>query len=418
MRRARQQGIVIALRSKQDRIADESAHRSRVLRRDLAPLAWLGLRSRPIRTLLSATGVALGIATMIAVLGISSSSRAQLLAQIDTLGTNLLTVTPGQSFSGQGVTLPVSAPAMIRRIGPVLGASGIGEVNANVYRNDRISPANTNAVTVYTVQPGLLTTLQATLAHGEFLNRAAINFPAVVLGAAAAAALGIDDVNHAQVWLGHRWFTVVGVLRPIGLAPELDRSALIGLPIARRAFGATAAPVEIYVRAQPVSVGAVRDVLPATVYPAAPQDVAVANPSDALTARADAAAAFESLFLALGAVALVISGVGITNIMVIAVLERRNEIGLRRALGATRIHIGAQFFAESALLALVGGVAGSTLGVLSTHAYATARGWDTTIPPTALAGALTVAVIVGTVAGAYPALKAARLTPLEALRSR
>jgi putative ABC transport system permease protein len=384
---------------------------------DTWPLALLGLASRPARAALSALGVALGIATMVAVLGISSSSRAQLVAQIDALGTNLLTVAPGQSFDAQTVTLPPAAPAMVARVGPVIGASAIGDVNAQVYRNNRISPANTNAITVYAADTSLLRTLQGQLARGTFLDAATVRYPAVVLGPDAAAALGIDRADGTvQVWLGSRWFSVIGILRPLPLAPELDRTALIGYPVAERLLHATSAPVEIYVRANPASIAAVASVLPATADPAAPQDVSVADPVAALTARADAASAFQGLFLALGAVALLVGGIGIANVMVIAVLERRGEIGLRRALGARRLHVAVQFAAEATLLAGCGGVAGAVLGGFSTTVYAAARHWDAVVPVPVLLGAVAVALLVGGAAGLYPALRAARLVPAQALR--
>jgi putative ABC transport system permease protein len=238
---------------------------------DTWPLAILGLASRPARAALPAVGVALGIATMVAVLGISSSSRAQLVAEIDTLGTYLLTVAPGRSFDGQTVTLPPAASAIVARIGPVIGASAIGDVNAQVYRNNRISPANTNAITVYTADTSLLRTLQGQLARGTFLDAATARYPAVVLGVDAAAALGIDRADGTvQVWFGNRWFSVIGIMRPLPLAPELDRTALIGYPVAQRLLHATAAPVQIYVRANPASIAAVAAVLPATADPAAP----------------------------------------------------------------------------------------------------------------------------------------------------
>ena len=380
----------------------------------------MGLRGRPVRTVLSATGIALGVATIVSVLGISNSSRAQLMAQIDSLGTNLLTVSAGQSFSGQTVSLPATAPSMVRRVGPVLGASAIGDVGSsvNVYRNDHISAANTNAISVYAAQDTLLATLQGELASGRFLNGANVNFPVTVLGTSAAAALGIDSADGGDVvWLGGRWFTVIGILQPLTLAPELDRSALVGYPMARRALGFDGAPAEIYVRTDPAQMSAVEGVLAATVDPAAPQDVAITNPSDALIARADAASAFQGLFLALGGVALVVGGVGVANVMVIAVLERRGEIGLRRALGARRVHVAVQFVSESVLLAGLGGTSGAVLGTVATSAYAALRHWSTSIPLYALAGAVAAAVLVGAVAGLYPASRAARLSPTEALRA-
>ena len=390
---------------------------SRLLARDVGSLAVLGLRSRPARAVLSATGIALGIATMVGVFGISSSSRAQLVAEIDALGTNLLTVTPGQSFSGQPMTLPATAPAMVRRIGPVIGAAAIGTVNANVYRNDRIAAVNTEASTVYAADTDLLATLQGRLAAGSFLSPATSRFPAVVLGATAASALGIDRAGGSvQVWLGSHWFSVVGILEPLPLAPELDRTALIGFSVAGHLLRSPGSPVEIYVRTNPASVAAVAGVLAATADPAAPQDAAVANPADVLTARADASAAFQSLFLGLGAVALLVGGIGIANVMVIAVLERRGEIGLRRALGASRAHIGAQFVAEAALLAVSGGAAGAVLGALATTIYASARHWSTVVPAPVLLAAIGIALALGAVARLYPALRAARLAPAEALR--
>lgn len=392
--------------------------RSRLRAGDVIGLSVLGSRARPLRTFLSGGSIAVGIATMVAVFGISTSSRAQLVAEIDALGTNLLTVTPGQSFSGQAVTLPTTAPAMIRRIGPVLGAAAIGDVTANVYRNPHVSAANTNAITVYATPTNLLQTLQGRLAAGAFVNAATSRLPAVVLGAGAASALGIDRASlGSPVWLGHQSFAVVGILQPLVLAPELDRSALIGYPIAERALRADGAPVEIYVRTDPASVDAVKSVLAATTDPAAPQNVAISNPSDALTARAAAAAAFQGLFLALGAVALLVGGIGIANVMIIAVLERRTEIGVRRALGATRTHITAQFVGESALVALLGGSAGAIIGGFVTAVYAASRDWNATVPMSVLVGAVGIALALGVVAGSYPARKAARLAPTEALRA-
>ena len=392
--------------------------RSRLRPGDVLGLARQGLGGRPLRTVLSAAGVALGVATMVSVLGISSSSRAQLLAQIDALGTNLLAVTPGQAFSGQNVTLPKQATAMIAGIGPVQSASAIADVNAHVYRNDRISAANTNAITVYAAQPTLLRTLRGRLVSGRFLTGATEHLSAVVLGAGAASALGVDRSDGSvQLWLGNRRFSVVGILEPLQLAPELDRAALIGLPVAQSLFRADASPAEIYLRADPTNVNAVRSVLAATAYPAAPQDVAIANPSDALTARAAASAAFESLFLGLGAVALLVGGVGIANVMVIAVLERRNEIGLRRAIGAKRRHISMQFMAEAALLSLLGGAAGAALGGATAAVYASLRHWSAVVPLPALAAAVCAALAVGAVAGLYPAVTAAHLAPSEALRA-
>jgi putative ABC transport system permease protein len=392
--------------------------RSRLRVGDLAPLSVLGLRGRPVRAALSATGVAIGVATLVAVLGISASSRAQLIAQIDALGTNLLIVTPNNGFSGQTATLPAQAPAMISRIGPVSADAATSDLTTTVYRNTLIPTVNSQAITVKAADVNLMTTVQARLWSGRFLNEATARLPAVVLGHDAAAALGIDRGDGSEaVWLDRRWFDVVGVLAPVALAPELDRAALIGFPVAHQLLHRQAPPTAIYVRTEPTSVGAVESVLAATADPAAPQNAAVTNPSDALTARADASAAFQSLFLSLGGIALLVGGIGIANVMVIGVLERRGEIGLRRAMGARRVHVGLQFLCEAAAISVAGGTAGALLGALAVTVYATIRSWGTSVPPTVLAGAVGVALAVGAVGGLYPAWRAARLSPAEALRS-
>jgi putative ABC transport system permease protein len=400
------------------RARDEGGEASRLRPADVISLAALGLRGRPVRAVLSALGIALGVATMVAVLGISSSSRSQLVAEIDALGTNLLTVTPSSLFGNGPTTLPNTAPAMIARIGPVLADSAIGAVPGGVYRNRLIPSVNTNAISIYSATPGLLGTVEGQLDAGAFLNGATEHFPTVVLGADAASALGVDSSSIGTgLWLGGHDFTVVGILDPVALAPELDRAALIGVPIAEQLFRAGRSPVEVYVRTDPTSVSAVSAVVPATADPSAPQNVAVSNPTDALVARADASAAFEGLFLALGGVALLVGGVGIANVMVISVLERRGEIGLRRALGATRRQVAVQFLAEAVLLSALGGLAGALLGGAATELYSSLRHWTATVPPVALVGACALATVIGGIAGLYPSLRATRLSPTEALRS-
>jgi putative ABC transport system permease protein len=385
---------------------------------DLLRVGSVGLRTRRLRTGLSGLGIAIGIAAMVAVLGISSSSKADLLAQLDRLGTNLLTVSPGQTLFGEDASLPKESVGMIGRIGPVESVSATGTVPASVRRSDLIPAQQTGGIAVRAARSDLLGVLGGAVRSGKFLDAATERYPAVVLGSVAAERLGIDRADPSVlVLVGDQWFTVVGILEPVALAPEIDRSALMGFPVAESLLGFSGNPTTIYTRSAEEFVDAVRDVLPATANPANPEEVKVSRPSDALAAQAATKTAFTALLLGLGAVALLVGGVGIANVMVISVLERRPEIGLRRALGATRGQIRTQFLSESLLLSVLGGVAGAGLGAAVTWAYASSRDWTVVVPALSLAAALGAALAIGGVAGLYPAVRAARLSPTEALRS-
>jgi putative ABC transport system permease protein len=393
---------------------------SRLLPRDVLAVGSIGLRTRKLRAGLSAIGVAIGIASMVAVLGISASSQAELLDTIDALGTNLLTVQPGQSFIGGGdSTLPVSSRARLSQMNGVQGTASLYTVaGATVRRTSFVDPQQTSGITVYGADLTLPRTLSATLASGTFLTRTTAQFPAVVLGGVAAQRLGLTDVAaRPMVWIGERYYAVVGILAPVTLDPGIDRAALVGLAHAQEDWDADATPAKVYLRADEPRLAAVRALLGATANPQNPEEVEVSRPSDALEAKAASEGTFTSLLLGLGAVALLVGGVGIANVMVISVIERRSEIGLRRALGATRRHIGAQFLTESLLLSALGGVAGALLGAAVTATYATSQGARIVVPPEAVGGGIVAALLIGVVAGLYPALRAARLSPTEALRT-
>lgn len=389
---------------------------ARLSTRDVARVGLAGLRTRPLRVVLAALGVAIGIAAMVSVVGIATSSRADLDRQLARLGTNLLRVAPGKTLFGADSSLPDDAVGMIGRIGPVTSVTATGSVSANVYRNDHVPAGETGSIAVLAGRTDLLGTVGASIASGSWLNAASANFPAVVLGSRAAARLGIGSASSdILVWLGGHWFGVVGVLAPVPLAPELDGSALIGWPVAQSLLGFDGHPTTVYTRTRDDAVTAVQAVLAATANPEHPNEVEVSRPSDALTARAAANSTLSALLLGLGAVALLVGGVGVANTMVISVLERRAEIGLRRSLGATRGQIRLQFLVESLLLAALGGAAGAVLGIGVTTGYAAVQGWPSVVPAWATGGGVLATIVIGMIAGLYPAWRAARLSPTEAL---
>jgi putative ABC transport system permease protein len=396
--------------------------------RDGLRVASAGLRSRPLRAALSALGIAIGTAAIVAVLGLSASSQAGLLAEIDRLGTNLLTVEAGQSLTGGEAQLPLEAPARISHLEDVRPPADTGLMkDEHVYRNPLIPVGNTGGLEVRAAGLNLLSVLGTGVARGRWLNAGTAREPVAVLGAAAARQLGIDRVFPDQrIWLGHQWFNVAGILKPSPLAPDVDSSALVGYPAAQRYLGYVSLvrgeekpgpPSSIYVRAATGHEVAVQSLLAQTANPESPSEVNVSQPSDVLTARAAAAGAFDSLFLGLGVVALIVGAVGVANIMIISVLERRSEIGLRRALGATQGQIRTQFLAESILLALAGGVAGVVAGVAATAVYASAKHWALVIPAEAWAGGIASAILIGALAGLLPAVRASRMPPTVALRT-
>jgi putative ABC transport system permease protein len=389
---------------------------------DLAGLTSVGLRTRKLRAALSALGIAIGVAAIVAVLGLARSSQAGLLDEINRLGTNLLTASNGQTFSGATAELPVAAPGMVARLPGVTAVQDVGTVsNVNAYRSPLITPIHTNALSVDAATLNLPAVSGTSIAQGAYLNPATATEPVAVLGYAAAQRMGFDRVWPGErIWVGGMWFSVTGILNPDLYAPEIDSAILIGFPAAEKFLGFDGHPSEIYVRTTPneqAVTTAVDNLLAAQANPDNPSQVDVSQPSDALTAAADAKGALDTLFLGLGAVALLVGAIGVANIMIISVLERRQEIGLRRALGATKGQIRVQFLAEAILLSLGGGAVGVLIGAATTTGYAHAHGEPAVIPAEAWAGGLAAAIVIGALAGLLPAIRAARLSPTQALWS-
>jgi len=392
--------------------------RSRLPARELLGTAIQAFRTRRLRAALSALGIAIGIGAMVAVVGIAASAQANLLAEIDALGTNLLTVTPGQNFLGSDEVLPATSVPMIDGMHNVVGDAAVYQLSSeDVYRSPYVPTEETGGIGVDAAGDDLPRVVGTTLASGRFLNGVADQYPEAVLGAEAASVLQISRIGgRVMVYLGNHWFAVVGILNPVVLDSSLDSTVFISLPVAEKLFGTQPSPSEIYIRADQNDVDGVAGLLAATADPQDASGVNVSRPSDALEARAAAKGQFTTLLVGLGAVALLVGAIGIANIMVISVLERRGEIGLRRSLGATRSHIAAQFLSESAILAILGGIAGLTLGAGATYIYAATRHEPFIVPLYALLAAPAAGLSIGATAGLYPATKAGRLSPTEALR--
>lgn len=391
---------------------------SRLRLGDVFRVGASGPRARKMRTALSALGVSIGIAALVGVLGLSESSKSALLDEIAGLGTNLLTVEAGGGFGAGDSALPDASVATIGRIPTVDEVSAVWDVDADVYRNEFIPEGETGSISVVAADEDLVDTLNGELAHGRYLDESTGSYPNAVLGSVAAERLGIRDLNEpTYVLIGDHYVQVIGILEEFPLAADLDRAVIIGSDAAQRFYDASDNPAVVYTRVADGSVDATRDVLPTTADPQNPEEVTVSRPSDALEAQAAADDALTTLFLGLGAVALLVGGIGIANVMVIAVIERRGEIGLRRALGATQAHIRRQFLTEAVILSVLGGVGGVVIGVAATYIYATSQGWRVIIPQEAAVGGFVGAIAIGAVAGLYPAMRAAKLAPTEALRS-
>jgi putative ABC transport system permease protein len=385
---------------------------------DLITIGLVGLRTRKLRAALSALGIAIGIATMIIVTSIPASSERAVVDQITALGTNVLQAWPAPS-DDKPTSMPRESVAMVARIGPVQVVSAVANTHTVIRRSELVDGTDDSGLAVLATDLNLLGAVNAEVAQGTFLNATTERLPTVVLGSVAAARLGVSDTRvdgrPVGVVIGGQSFTVVGVLRTTPLSPALDRAALVGWDSATELLDFDGRPTMLYLRCDETAIDAVRAVLPATVDPDSPGSIRVSRPGDALKAKKLTQNAFSSLFLALAGVSLLVGGVGVANTMVISVLERRREIGLRRALGATRGQIRGQFLIESVALAMLGGAAGVLAGLLVTFGYTTHQGWTAVIPVTAVAGGLLGAVAVGAAAGLYPAIRASLITPNEAL---
>jgi len=393
--------------------------RSRFRVRDVLRTAWIGVASRPHRTALASLGVALGIASLTALTGVAASNQAQLLANLDRMGANLAIVTPAIGPDDNLVPLPAAAPEMVERVDSVadVGVFETAPENISVYRSDVVPATESNGLKVAVARPDVLRAIEAEVAEGRWFDDASRSLPVTVLGRTAADRLGITHPGD-RVWIGGQWYGVLGILESAGLATEIDTAAILGDRWVRDTYeGATIGEIsEMYVRAEPGQITRVKNVLASAASPGSPF-VSVNTLTGLTDARATADDSLSTLGMALAGIALLVGAIGIANTMVVAVLERRGEIGLRRSLGARPSQIAIQFLTEAAALALIGGIAGLAFGTGAATLFALTRGQPVVIPIETVVASPLVAVLVGAAAGLYPALRAARLSPTLALRA-
>ena len=286
-----------------------------------------------------------------------------------------------------------------------------------MYRSRLSDPNATGGIITMAADTNLLDVVSGQMKRGAWLNEVTAKYPGVVLGSKAAQLLGVVQPG-TQVWLGVRSFTVLWILEPAPLAEELDNSALIGVSAASTYFDAGKTPTTIYERSSEDQVENVRTLLGPTLAPQGSTGLKVSRPSDALAAQNAADQTFTTLLAGVGSIALLVGGIGVANTMIISVLERRKEIGLRRSLGAKRSHISVQFLAEALILSFLGGVAGCLIGGGVTWGMCIAYGWPPTLHWWVIAAGLGATVLIGAIAGLYPAIRAARTPPTAALASQ
>ncbi len=351
--------------------------RKKLRTRDLFFVALYGVRARKGRATLTSIGIGIGIAAIVAVSGISASGRADLLSTLESLGTNLVKASPQAGFFGTQEDLPKGVLGMVERIGPVEEVTSTTQTDLLVRRSNFISEFEGGGISTIITSAELLDVIGGNLVEGRFITPGLSNIPVTVLGSVTAERLGITNLSTpTKILIDNEWFG----------------------------------------RANPTFIEDVVEVLAPSMNPENPDQVEVTRPSDALEAQQAAEEAFTNLLLGLGSVALLVGGVAIANVMVMSVLERRMEIGVRRSIGATRREIRYQFLLESIVLSGIGGLVGVGLGTFITLAYTNYTDIVFSIPIWQILGAVFLALLIGAISGVYPAIKASKIQPAEAVR--
>ena len=385
--------------------------------RDLFFVAVYGVKARKGRAALTSIGIGIGIAAIVAVSGIAASGSADLLSTLESLGTNLVKASPQAGFFGTQEELPEGVIGMVERIGPVEEVTSTTQTDLLVRRSNFISEFEGGGISTIVTSSELLNVIGGKLSEGRFITDGLSDLPVTVLGSVTAKRLGITNLSKpTKILIDDEWFGVIGIVEELKIHPDLDRSVFIGYGAAKKLFDINEEPTTIYLRANPTFIEDVVEVIAPSMNPENPDQVEVSRPSDALEAQQAVEASFTNLLLGLGSVALLVGGVAIANVMVMSVLERRMEIGVRRSIGATRREIRYQFLLESVVLSGIGGLVGVMLGSLITLAYTNYTNIVFSIPVWQILGAVVLALLIGAISGVYPAIKASKIQPAEAVR--
>jgi macrolide transport system ATP-binding/permease protein len=405
----------------------ERPPQTRLSVRDLLSEAGAGLMARPARVALTVLGTVIGVAALVATLGLSKTAGSQIVGRFSTVAATDVVITPvpgALGGSSAATAIPWDAEARLQRLNGVAAAGTLSEVDVrgalvrSVPINDPLGQTDVQ-LPVRAASVGLWRAVRARLAAGRFpdAGHSARANRTVVLGKNAARRLGISSLDQQPaIFIGDRLYQVSGLLESVERQPSLLGSLTIPNGTARREYG-LAAPGSVQVETEIGAVEVVVRQAPRALSPDAPQLLRVAAPPDPETLRAGVESDLNALFLLLGAVSLLVGALGIANVTLVSVLERVGEIGLRRALGAARRHIAAQFLVESGVMGLLGGIVGTALGVLVVVAVSAGRTWTPVLDPWVPLVAPFVGALIGLLSGAYPALRAAALEPVEALRA-
>jgi macrolide transport system ATP-binding/permease protein len=405
---------------------DATVSRSGITVRDLLNEALAGIFARPGRMALTVLGVVIGMSALVATMGLTRTASNRIISQFDQLAATELFVTarPGATTGiVDPKAIPWDAPARLQRLNGVVAAGSMSEIdtgNALVSASTVSDPLHQSAfkLAVRAASPDMFRAVRAVLETGRLFDagHSARADRVAVLGPDAATRLGVASVDRLPaIYVGDQLYLVIGILRDVGRKPELLGSVIIPEGTARRYF-TLAGPSTMIIETKIGAASLIAEQARWALRPDDPRALRVQLPQEPKRVRDEVQTDLNVMFLLLGGLSLIVGALGIANITLVGVMERTAEIGLRRAIGATRLHIAAQFLLESASMGVVGGIIGASLGILIVVGVSAYQVWSPVLDPAAPVLAPIVGGVIGLLSGLYPALRAARLEPAEAFR--